>query len=149
MILLPLMFVMFVLGCIALVSTKFILKGWVYRVFFFLLGAMIPIIDVPYVKYLHSSYCEGDIGLQVYKEVEPQNHFYVENSRRISIYDFFSEKIEFIEYYDSRINELWKVKKVDGELIKESITEANSLYEYVDQHKNYRIDYGIKRIFTN
>jgi hypothetical protein len=139
---------MLVLACTASYATKFILNGWGYRILFFLLGAGIPIIDVPYVNYLHNSYCEGNIGLQVYKEIEPQDHFYIANTGYLSTYEFFSEKINFIEHYDSRKKELWKVTKVDKKLVKEPIKEATSIYQYVDQGSTYPVDYGVEKVIS-
>jgi hypothetical protein len=142
------MFVMLILAIAFSLVARNLLGGWFYQVLFFLLGAAIPIIDVPYVKYLHNSYCEGNIGLQVYKEIEPQDHFYIESSSRIYIYDFFSKKIKFIEHYDLRKQELWKVTKVDNELVKESIEEAASIYQYVSQGQTYTLDNGIEKVVS-
>lgn len=148
MIIIPLIFVMILSACVVSFSTKYLLKSWGYRVFFFLFGAVIPIIDVPYVKYLHNSYCEGNIGLQVYKEIEPQESYYIESSSRISLYDFFSEKIKFIEHYDPRKQELWRVTKVDDDLVKEPINEVSSKYQFVDQGRVYPVDYAVKRVIS-
>ena len=148
MILIPLMFVMLLSACVVSFSTQYLLKGWIYRVFFFLFGAVIPIIDVPYVKYLHNSYCEGNIDLQVYKEIAPQESYYIESSSRISFYDFFSEKIKFIEHYDPRKQELWKVTRVGDELVEEPINEISSTYQFVDQGRTYLVDYGIEKVIS-
>jgi len=148
MILIPLMFVMILSACVVSFSTQYLLKGWVYRVFFFLFGAAIPIIDVPYVKYLHNSYCEGNIGLQVYKEIAPQESYYIESLSSVSPYDFFSEKIKFIEHYDPRKQELWKVTKVENKLVKKLINEASSKYQFVDQGRTYPVDYGIEKVIS-
>tara|TARA_R110001599_G_scaffold295348_1_gene499512 strand:- start:1020 stop:1631 length:612 start_codon:yes stop_codon:yes gene_type:complete len=142
------MFVMLILAIAFSLVARNLLSGWFYQVLFFLLGAAIPIIDVPYVKYLHNSYCEGNIGLQVYKKIEPQESYYIESTSRISLYDFFSEKIKFIEYYDPRKKELWKVTKVDNELVKEPINEVSSTYQFVDQGRVYPVDYAVKRVIS-
>jgi hypothetical protein len=142
------MFVMLLSACVVSFSTQYLLKGWIYRVFFFLFGAVIPIIDVPYVKYLHNSYCEGNIGLQVYKEIAPQESYYIESSSSVSPYDFFSEKIKFIEYYDPRKQELSRVTKVGNELVKEPIKEVTSAYQFVDKARTYPVDYAVKQVIS-
>lgn len=150
MILIPLIFAMILSACFVSSITQYLLKGWIYRVLFFLFGAAIPIIDLPYVKYLHNSYCEGNIGLQVYKKIEPQESYYIESSSpsRVSLYDFFSERIKFIEHYDPRKKELWKVTKLDDDLVKEPIDEVSSKYQFVDQARVYQVDYAIKRVIS-
>lgn len=146
MLLIPLLVVMLLLACVASFLSKFYLKRVRYRVMFFLLGGAIPVVDVPYTQFLHNRYCSGQLGLIQYEQItEPQKSVYIEKPYRISRDDSFFEVLEFIEHYDPRTRELWMVKKVNGELQKESIEHIESTYQYVDKGRRYEVDYAIEK----